>query len=81
MYTTIAFICLAAAIFMIKSDVIKQQIQLMRIIEIDKQEKDIEEEIPEDTEKDKDKEDEEQKEKEEKREKQEGLDGSTQGEV
>ena len=39
MYTTISFICLAAAIFMIKSDVIKQQMQLMRIIEIKQQEK------------------------------------------
>ena len=38
MYTTISFICLVAAIFMIKSDVIKQQLQLMKIIEIKKQE-------------------------------------------
>ena len=37
MYTTIAFICLAAAIFMIKSDLIKQQIELMKVIEIQRQ--------------------------------------------
>lgn len=33
MYTAISYIILAAAIFMIKSDVIKQQLQLMKIIE------------------------------------------------
>lgn len=38
MYTTISFICLAAAIFMIKSDVIKQQLELMKVIEIKRQE-------------------------------------------
>ena len=38
MYTTVAFICLAAAILMIKSDVIKQQLELMKIIEIKKEE-------------------------------------------
>lgn len=32
MYTAIAYICLTAAIFMIKSDVIKQHIELMKII-------------------------------------------------
>ena len=30
MYTAISFICLTAAIFMIKSDVIRQQIELMK---------------------------------------------------
>lgn len=39
MYTAISFICLAAAIFMIKSDVIKQQLELMKVIEIKKQQK------------------------------------------
>lgn len=38
MYTAISFICLTAAIFMIKSDVIRQQIELMKVIEIKKQE-------------------------------------------
>lgn len=38
MHTAISFICLTAAIFMIKSDVIKQQLELMKIIEIKKQE-------------------------------------------
>ena len=33
MYTSIAYICLAAAIFMIRSDLIKQQIELMKVIE------------------------------------------------
>ncbi len=33
MYTAISYICLAAAIFMIKSDFIKQQLELMKIIE------------------------------------------------
>lgn len=43
MYSAISFVCLAAAIFMIKSDVIKQQIELMKIIEIKKQEQQNEE--------------------------------------
>ena len=38
MYTAIAFIYLTASIFMIKSDVIRQQIELMRVIESKKQE-------------------------------------------
>ena len=42
MHTAISFICLTAAIFMIKSDVIRQQIELMKIIENNKQEQDNE---------------------------------------
>ena len=38
MHTAISFICLTAAIFMIKSDIIKQQIELMKVIEIKKKE-------------------------------------------
>ena len=38
MYTAISYICLAAAIFMIKSDFIKQQLELMKIIEEKKKE-------------------------------------------
>ena len=38
MYTAISFICLTAAIFMIKSDVIRQQIELMKVLEAKKQE-------------------------------------------
>ena len=36
MYTAIAYICLAAAIFMIKSDFIKKQLELTKIMEIQK---------------------------------------------
>ena len=43
MYSAISFVCLAAAIFMIKSDIIKQQIELMKVIEIKKQEQQNEE--------------------------------------
>ena len=42
MHTAISFICLTAAIFMIKSDVIRQQIELMKVIEIKKQEQEQE---------------------------------------
>ena len=44
MHTAISFICLTASIFMIKSDVIKQQIELMRVIEIKKKEQEQEKE-------------------------------------
>ena len=44
MHTAISFICLTAAIFMIKSDVIRQQIELMKVIEIKKQEQEQEKE-------------------------------------
>ena len=37
MYIAIAYISLAAAIFLIKSDVIKQRLQLMKIIEESKE--------------------------------------------
>lgn len=59
MYTAISFICLTASIFMIKSDVIRQQIELMKVIEQNKQE----------MEKQKEEKKEEQEEKEEKKEK------------
>ena len=59
MYTAISFICLTAAIFMIKSDVIRQQIELMKVIESKKQEQ---EEQKEDKEEEKE---EEQKQEEE----------------
>ena len=42
MYSAIGYICLIASIFMIKSDVIKQQMELMRIMEEKKQNEDIE---------------------------------------
>lgn len=71
MYIAVAYISLAAAIFLIKSDVIKQQLQLMKIIEESKEK--IEEKItiprrPKDEEKKEDEEEkkEEPKEKEEK---------------
>ena len=65
MYTAIAFICLTAAIFMIKSDVIKQQIELMRVIEIKKQEQEKEKE--EEEEKKEENKEEKKEEKEEKK--------------
>ena len=64
MYTAIAYICLAAAIFMIKSDVIKQQIELMKIIQEGKEK--LEQVLPKKT-----KEDEEEKEEKEEKENQE----------
>ena len=59
MHTAISFICLTASIFMIKSDVIKQQMELMRVIEIKKQEQEQEkEENKEEKKEDKNKEEE-----------------------
>ena len=58
MHTAISFICLTAAIFMIKSDVIRQQLELMKVIEIKKQEQEQEQDKKEE-EKDEGKEDEE----------------------
>lgn len=57
MYTAIAYICLAAAIFMIKSDLIKQQVELMKIIQEGKEK--IEQVIPKRPKEDEEKEDEE----------------------
>ena len=75
MYTAIAYICLTAAIFMIKSDVIKQQIELIKVIkekEIQKQEeKEEPEEKPEEGEK--------ENKKEKKKEKQESDNAEGQG--
>ena len=59
MYTAISFICLTAAIFMIKSDVIRQQIELMKVIEAKKQEQ--EEQKDEEKEEEKKEEDKEEK--------------------
>ena len=89
MYTTIAFICLAAAIFMIKSDVIKQQIELMRIIEIKKKEQQEEKKEEPDREERKEKEEKEKKEendrkendKDEKKEENNSLNDEAQGET
>ena len=63
MYTAISFICLTAAIFMIKSDVIRQQIELMKVLEAKKQEQ--EEQKDEEKEEDNKKEDKEEKKEEE----------------
>jgi len=81
MYTAISFICLAAAIFMIKSDVIRQQIELIKIIE--KQKKEEQEEIEKkEEEKKEEKEEEEQKdnntEKDDSK-KEKGVDGDVEG--
>ncbi|MCI9064073.1 MAG: DUF1189 domain-containing protein [Clostridia bacterium] len=70
MYSAIGYICLVASLFMVKADVIKQQIELMKIAEKQKekeqeQDKEKEEKKKEDKEKDKDKESKEKKEKKE----------------
>ena len=62
MHTAISFICLTASIFMIKSDVIKQQMELMKVIEIKKKEQEQEKE-EEKNEEEKEKKNEEEKEK------------------
>ena len=62
MHTAISFICLTASIFMIKSDVIKQQMELMRVIEIKKKEQEQEKEEEKKEEERKEKEKEEKKE-------------------
>lgn len=77
MYTTISFICLTAAIFMIKSDVIKQQIELMRVIEFKKQEEQQDEEKDEPE----DKEDKEEKKDEKKEESPDKKEGNVGGDI
>jgi len=67
MHTAISFICLTAAIFMIKSDVIRQQIELMKVIEIKKKEQ--EEEKQEEEKKEEDNEEKKEDKKEDKKEK------------
>lgn len=65
MYSAIGYVCLVAAIFMIKSDLIKQQIELMKIMNEKKQEQ--EEEVQEEPEeKEEDEKKEKKKDKEEK---------------
>lgn len=60
MYSAIGYVCLVATIFMIKSDLIKQQIELMKIMNEKKQEQD--EEVQEEQEEQEEKEKEEKKE-------------------
>ena len=62
MYSVVGYICLVAAIFMIKSDVIKQQIELMKIREQLKEEQENKTEEKEEKEEKEDKEDEKNKE-------------------
>ena len=64
MHTAISFICLTAAIFMIKSDVIKQQIELMKVMEIKKKEQEEEKEKNEEERKEEKSEEEKKEEKE-----------------
>lgn len=66
MHTAISFICLTAAIFMIKSDVIKQQIELMKVMEIKKKEQEEEKEENEEERKEETSEEEKKEEKESK---------------
>ena len=86
MYTAIAYICLAAAIFMIKSDVIKQQIELIKIVdkkEEKKQEEDKEQNKDDERKEEKEKKDEKREEKKDKsddKEKKENLGGQVEGE-
>ena len=68
MHTAISFICLTAAIFMIKSDVIKQQIELMKVMEIKKKEQEEEKEENEEKRKEEKSEEEEKREEKESKE-------------
>lgn len=72
MYSAIGYVCLVAAIFMIKSDLIKQQIELMKIMNEKKQEQ--EEEVQEEPE---EKEEDEKKEKKEDKEEKPEVDGDS----
>lgn len=78
MYASVAYICLAAAIFMIRSDLIKQQIELVKVLEEKRRKAFEEEQKTKGEEKDKEK----QKEKDEEDEKGEDdnmQDGEKQG--
>ena len=69
MYLIVAYIYIIAAILIIKSDVIKQRLELQKIIEVQKQvKKEIEEQKEDDKEKDKDKDNEKEGKKEKKKE-------------
>ncbi len=74
MYTSVAFIYLAAAIFIIKSDFIKKQMELLEIVEKQKQMKEELEEKVEKRKEEKDKSDEDKKEEENKNDKKESGD-------
>lgn len=73
MYMAVSYISLAAAIFLIKSDIIKQHLELMRIIEEGKEK--IEKTIVIPKEKEKDKDEEKQDEEKNDKEKEEGTEG------
>lgn len=82
MYSAISFVCLAAAIFMIKSDFIKQQIELMKVIEIKKQEQQEEQQEKKEEKKEEEKEEskeENNKKKDEKKDEKESPDIEGQG--
>ena len=84
MYSAIGYICLVASIFMIKSDVIKQQMELMKIIEEKKQqeeqgEQEEKEEPEDDKEEKKQKENKKDDENKEKKENKETPDINNQG--
>lgn len=69
MYIVVAYIYIIASILIIKSDVIKQKLELQKIIEVQKQvKKEIEEQKEEDKDKEKDKEKEKDKDKEDNKE-------------
>ena len=77
MYTAIAYICLTAAIFMIKSDVIKQHIEMMKIMQNQENKPEEKQEQKEEQEENK----EEKKEEEKQDEKQEKTPGEIDGKV
>ena len=82
MYNAISFICLTAAIFMIKSDLIKQQIEIMKTIQIKKQEQEEQQPVEdkkEDKKEDKEQDKEDKKENEKEKEEEGKIDGNTQG--
>lgn len=83
MYTAISFICLTAAIFMIKSDVIRQQIELMKVLEAKKQEQEEQkdEEKEEDNKKEEKKEEENNSEEKKEEKKKEKTPPTAEGEV
>ena len=82
MYNTVAFVCLAAAIFMLKSDLIKKQLEIMKIIEIKKQQE--EQQKPEEKKEEEEKKEDEKEDKENKEDKKDeepGLNNEVGGEA
>ena len=79
MYTGVSYICLAAAIFMIKSDIIRQYIEMVRISELKKKEMEEEENKKEENDKDKKDKKKEKKDKNENNDEEESPDINSEG--